>query len=50
MRKEAEYRDIHLDPATRLYYVQVEEADMHVPKGDVQRLIEALEGSGSCPI
>lgn len=42
VRKEAEYRDISLDPATRLYYVQVEEADMHVPKGDLQRLMDAL--------
>ncbi len=43
VRKDAEYRDISLDPATRLYYVQVEEADMHVPKGDLQRLIEILQ-------
>lgn len=43
VRKQAEYRDISLDPATRLYYVQVAEADMHVPKGDMQRLMEALE-------
>jgi uncharacterized 2Fe-2S/4Fe-4S cluster protein (DUF4445 family) len=43
VRKQAEYRDIKLDPATRLYYVQVSDADMHVPKGDMQRLIEALE-------
>jgi uncharacterized 2Fe-2S/4Fe-4S cluster protein (DUF4445 family) len=43
VRKDAEYRDIHLDPATRLYYVQVEEADMHVPKGDLQRVKDALE-------
>ncbi|MDB9805897.1 ASKHA domain-containing protein, partial [Porticoccaceae bacterium] len=49
VRKEAEYRDIHLDPATRLYYVQVEEADMHVPKGDLQRLIEALEEQWQLP-
>lgn len=42
VRKEAEYRDISLDPASRLYYVQVEEADMHVPKGDLQRLMDAL--------
>ena len=39
VRKGAEYRDISLDPSTRLYYVQVEEPDMHVPKGDLQRLI-----------
>ena len=43
VRKDAEHRDINLDPATRLYYVQVDDADMHVPKGDLQRLIEALE-------
>lgn len=43
VRKDAEYRDISLDPSTRLYYVQVEEPDMHVPKGDLQRLIETLE-------
>ena len=49
VRKDAEYRDIHLDPATRLYYVQVDEADMHVPKGDLQRLIEALEQEWELP-
>ena len=43
VRKDAEHRDISLDPSTRLYYVQVEEPDMHVPKGDLQRLIETLE-------
>ena len=43
VRKDAEYRDIHLDAATRLYYVQVEEPDMHVPKGDLQRLLDVLE-------
>lgn len=43
VRKEAEYRDIKLDPATRLCYVEVEEADMHDPKGDLQRLMEALK-------
>ena len=49
VRKDAEYRDISLDPATRLYYVQVDEADMHVPKGDLQRLIEALEQAWELP-
>jgi uncharacterized 2Fe-2S/4Fe-4S cluster protein (DUF4445 family) len=43
VHKDAEHRDIILDPSTRLYYIQVEEPDMHVPKGDLQRLIEALE-------
>ena len=49
VRKDAEYRDISLDPATRLYYVQVDQADMHVPKGDLQRLIEALEQAWELP-
>lgn len=49
VRKEAEYRDIDLDPATRLYYVQVEEPDMHVPKGDLQRLIETLQQDWQLP-
>jgi uncharacterized 2Fe-2S/4Fe-4S cluster protein (DUF4445 family) len=49
VRKEAEYRDIELDPATRLYYVQVEEPDMHVPKGDLQRLIETLQQDWQLP-
>ena len=43
IRKQAEQRDIKLDPSTRLYYVQVAEADMHNPKADLQRLLEALE-------
>jgi len=43
VRKDAEYRDIILDPSTKLYYVHIEEPDMNVPKGDLQRLIEALE-------
>ncbi|MGI9287537.1 MAG: ASKHA domain-containing protein [Pseudomonadales bacterium] len=43
VRKDAEYRDIKLDPSIHLYYVQVAEADMHDPKGDLQRLLEALE-------
>ena len=49
VRKEAEYRDIALDPATRLYFVQVEDADMHVPKGDLQRLLEALGSDWQLP-
>ncbi|MEO1504668.1 MAG: ASKHA domain-containing protein [Pseudomonadota bacterium] len=42
VRKRAEARDIVLDPATRLYYVEVEEPDMHNPSGDLERLQEAL--------
>ncbi|HAZ78646.1 MAG TPA: drug:proton antiporter [Porticoccaceae bacterium] len=42
VRKDAEYRDIQLDVATKLYYVDVPEPDMAVPKGDLQHLLEAL--------
>ena len=43
VRKRAEARDITMNPSTRLYYVEVEEPDMHKPSGDLERLIEALE-------
>ena len=43
VRKDAEYRDIELDSSIHLYYVEVPEADMHDPRGDLQRLLEALE-------
>lgn len=43
IRKRAEVRNIRLDPATRLYYVDVEQPDMHNPTGDLERLIAALE-------
>ena len=43
VRKDAEHRDIELDAATRLYFVEVPEPDMEVPKGDLQHLLEALE-------
>lgn len=42
VRKDAELRDIVLDPATTLHYVEVQEADMHDPKGDLERLLDAL--------
>ena len=43
VRKRAEVHDIELDPAVRLYYVEVQEPDMHDPAGDLRRLKEALE-------
>ena len=43
IRKDAEHRDIEMDPAVHLHYVQVDEADMHDPRGDAQRLAEALQ-------
>ncbi len=43
VRKRAEARAITMDPATRLYYVEVAEPDMHEPSGDFERLGRALE-------
>lgn len=42
IRKDADDREIALNPAVKLYRVTVEEPDMHVPKGDFERLKEAL--------
>jgi hypothetical protein len=38
VRKAADARAIAMDPATRLYYVEVAEPDMHEPSGDFERL------------
>jgi len=43
VRKRAEARDIVLDPSVRLYYVEVDQPDMHAPTGDLERLIAALQ-------
>ncbi|MFW2587355.1 ASKHA domain-containing protein [Sagittula sp. SSi028] len=42
VRKAASDKPITMDPATRLYYVEVAEPDMHDPTGDLQRLAAAL--------
>ena len=42
IRKSATQRDIIMDPATRLLYVEVAEPDMHEPTGDFERLCTAL--------
>ena len=42
VRKRAESREIVMDPATKLFYVEVAEPDMHNPKGDLERLLDAL--------
>ena len=42
VRKRAEARAIVMDPATRLYFVEVAEPDMHEPSGDLERLERAL--------
>ena len=42
VRKAVSARVIEMDPATKLYFVEVEEPDMHVPTGDFERLSRAL--------
>lgn len=42
VRKAASARAIEMDPATRLFYVEVSEPDMHEPSGDLERLAQAL--------
>jgi uncharacterized 2Fe-2S/4Fe-4S cluster protein (DUF4445 family) len=42
VRKDADAREIVMDPATRLHVVEVREPDMHEPSGDLQRLKAAL--------
>ena len=49
VRKRAEARDITMNPSTRLYYVEVEEPDMHDPSGDLERLIKSLRKEWSLP-
>ncbi len=43
VRKRAEVRDITMNPSVRLFYVEVEEPDMHEPSGDLERLRKALD-------
>ena len=43
VRKRADAREIALDPITRLYYIEVEEPDMHKPSSDLERVYAALE-------
>jgi uncharacterized 2Fe-2S/4Fe-4S cluster protein (DUF4445 family) len=45
IRKHAEHRDITLDTGVHLYYVEVQEAALHEPGGDVQRLLSALKSA-----
>ena len=43
IRKRAEVRDITMNPSTKLFYVEVQEPDMHDPSGDLERLVNALK-------
>ncbi|MEL6643584.1 MAG: ASKHA domain-containing protein [Pseudomonadota bacterium] len=47
IRKDAAARDIVMDPATKRYFVEVEEPDMHAPTGDLERLETALRDQWS---
>ncbi len=42
VRKDASSRPMVMDPATRLYLLEVAEPDMHEPSGDFERLARAL--------
>ena len=42
VRKDAEHREIKLDPATRPYHVEVQPADLLEATGDLKRLCDAL--------
>ena len=39
VRKDYEAHDIEVDPVVHLYFVEVEQPDMHTPEGDLQRLV-----------
>ncbi|WP_299627485.1 ASKHA domain-containing protein [uncultured Tateyamaria sp.] len=43
VRKRAEARDIVMNPSTKLFFVEVEQPDMHEPSGDLERLVRAIE-------
>ena len=43
IRKSASDRVIAMDPATRLYFIEVDEPDMHEPTGDFERVQRALQ-------
>jgi len=43
VRKEADARDIELDPVVTLHYVEVAPPDMAEPRSDLRRLLDALD-------
>jgi uncharacterized 2Fe-2S/4Fe-4S cluster protein (DUF4445 family) len=49
VRKAADARPILMDPATRLFFVEVDEPDMHTPTGDLERLERALSRQWGVP-
>ena len=49
VRKRVEARAITMNPSTKLYFVEVEEPDMHDPSGDLERLVAALRSEWDLP-
>ncbi len=49
VRKAATARAITMDPATRLFFVEVAQPDMHEPTGDLERLELALRAQWDIP-
>lgn len=49
VRKDADYRDITLNASVHPYFIEVREADMHEPQGDLERVIEALASEWDLP-
>ncbi|WP_372834700.1 ASKHA domain-containing protein [Puniceibacterium confluentis] len=49
VRKAASARPIIMDAATRLYYIEVAEPDMHEPTGDLERIARALREQWQIP-
>ncbi|NBB97117.1 MAG: DUF4445 domain-containing protein, partial [Alphaproteobacteria bacterium] len=49
VRKDAGTRAMVMDPATRLFFVEVTEPDMHEPSGDLERLEAALRAQWDIP-
>ncbi len=43
VRKDADARAVTMDPTTRLYFVEVQQPDMHKPEGDLERVQKALK-------
>lgn len=43
VRKQADARDIEVDPLVRLCFVEVEQPDMINPRSDLERLLDGLE-------
>jgi uncharacterized 2Fe-2S/4Fe-4S cluster protein (DUF4445 family) len=49
VRKAASTRPIIMDAATRLYFIEVQEPDMHEPSGDLERVCAALTAQWDLP-